>query len=127
MSKLASTAMIIAIIICCLGLFGLASFSSIQRTKEIGVRKVLGATVNNIVLLLSTDFLKLVMMAFIIAAPFAYFGAHKFLEDYAFRTTVGWQLFVASGSISFALAFVTVSYHAIKAGLTNPVESLKSE
>lgn len=80
MSKLASTAMIIAIIICCLGLFGLASFSSIQRTKEIGVRKVLGATVNNIVLLLSTDFLKLVMMAFIIVAPLATLALINFLR-----------------------------------------------
>ena len=127
MSKLAGTAMAIAIIICCLGLFGLASYTSIQRTKEIGIRKVLGATVNNIVLLLSTDFLKLVMIAFIMAAPLAYFGAQNFLADYAFRTNVGWPLFAIAGIASIALAFITVSYQAIKAALTNPVESLRSE
>jgi putative ABC transport system permease protein len=127
MSKLASTAMTIAIIICCLGLFGLASYTSIQRTKEIGIRKVLGATVNNIVLLLSTDFLKLVIIAFIVAAPLAYFGAEKFLTGYAFHTNIGWPLFALAGAASVALAFVTVSYQAIKAALTNPVESLRSE
>ncbi len=127
MSKLASTAMVIAIIICCLGLFGLASYTSIQRTKEIGIRKVLGATVNNIVLLLSTDFLKLVVIAFVIAAPLAYFGAEKFLQEYAFHAAIGWQLFVFAGVASIALAFITVSYQAIKAALTNPVESLRSE
>jgi putative ABC transport system permease protein len=127
MSKLAGTAMVIAIIICCLGLFGLASFTSIQRTKEIGVRKVLGATINSIVLLLSTDFLKLVLLSFAIAAPLAYLGAQKFLEGYAFRTIIGWQLFFVAGFSSIVLAFVTVSYHAVKAGLTNPVDSLKSE
>jgi putative ABC transport system permease protein len=127
MSKLASTAMIIAIIICCLGLFGLASYTSIQRTKEIGIRKILGATVTNIMMLLSTDFLKLVLVAFAVAAPVAYYGATKFLSDYAFHTNIGWQLFAFAGIASIVLAFATVSYQAIKAAITNPVESLRSE
>lgn len=127
MSKIASTAMIIAIIICCLGLFGLASYTSIQRSKEIGIRKVLGATVDNIVVLLSSDFLKLVLVAFAIAAPIAYYGANKFLSDYAFHTKLGWQLFALAGIASIVLAFITVSYQAIKAAITNPVESLKNE
>ncbi|GHM98889.1 ABC transporter permease [Cytophagales bacterium WSM2-2] len=127
MSKLTATAMTIAIIICCLGLFGLVSFTAIQRTKEIGIRKVLGATVSSIVLLLSTDFLKLVLLAFVIASPVAYYGSLKFLEDYAFRFEFGWQLFALAGFASLVLAFVTVSYHAAKSATGNPVTSLRSE
>ncbi len=127
MSKLTTTAMTIAIIICSLGLFGLVSYTSIQRTKEIGIRKVMGATVNNIVLLLSKDFLFLVIMAFVVAAPVAYYGADKFLSDYAFHTDIKWYLFALAGCASILLAFVTVSYQAIKAAVSNPVDSLRSE
>src|SRR5258708_1826623 len=127
MSKLTTAAMAIAIIICCLGLFGLVSFTSIQRTKEIGIRKVLGATISNIVLMLSTDFLKLVCLAFVIACPVSYYGAQNFLQGYAFRFELGWQLFALAGIASLVLAFVTVSYHAAKSAIGNPVESLRSE
>jgi ABC-type antimicrobial peptide transport system permease subunit len=127
MSKLTTTAMAIAIIICSLGLFGLVSYTSIQRTKEIGIRKVLGATVNNIVLLLSKDFLLLVIVAFAIAAPVAYYGADKFLSGYAFHTNLNWYLFALAGGASVILAFATVSYQAIKAAISNPVDSLRSE
>jgi len=127
MSKLATTAMTIAIVICCMGLFGLVSFTAIQRTKEIGIRKVLGATGSNIVMLLSSDFLKLVCVAFIIAGPIAFYESQKFLEGYAFRIQVGWQLFAIGGLASLMLAFITVCYHAIKSAAGNPVESLRSE
>jgi putative ABC transport system permease protein len=126
-SKLAGTAMTIAIIICCLGLFGLASFTAIQRTKEIGIRKVLGATVNNIVILLSSDFLKLVAIAFLFAAPVAYYMSSQFLDKYAFKIDISWQLFAGAAIVSVVLAFVTISYQSIKAALINPADSLKNE
>jgi len=127
MSKLTATAMTMAIIICCLGLFGLVSFTVIQRTKEIGIRKVLGAAVSNIVLMLSSDFLKLVCLAFIIAAPIAYYASQYFLEGYAFRFDLGWRLFASAGIASLILAFFTVCYHATKSAMGNPVDSLRSE
>ncbi|MCE2995065.1 MAG: ABC transporter permease [Cyclobacteriaceae bacterium] len=127
MSQLISTAMGIAIIICCLGLFGLASFTSIQRTKEIGIRKVMGATVNNIVLLLSTDFLKLVLISFAIAAPVAYYFSQNFLDKYAFHIEMSWWLFAAAGFSSVLIAVFTVGYQAIKAAIAKPVDSLKNE
>ncbi len=127
MSQLISTAMGIAIIICCLGLFGLASFTSIQRTKEIGIRKVMGATVNNIVLLLSTDFLKLVLISFAIAAPVAYYFSQNFLDKYAFHIEMSWWLFAAAGLSSVLIAVFTVGYQAIKAAIAKPVDSLKNE
>ncbi len=127
MSQLISTAMGIAIIICCLGLFGLASFTSIQRTKEIGIRKVMGATVNNIVLLLSTDFLKLVLISFAIAAPIAYYFSQNFLDKYAFHIEMSWMLFAAAGISSVLIALITVGYQAIKSAIAKPVDSLKNE
>jgi len=127
MSTLAGTATTMAIIISCLGLFGLASYTSIQRSKEVGIRKVLGATAQNILVLLSSDFLRLVGIAFILAAPLAWWGARKFLEDYTFHIDPGWPLFAAAGIASLVLAFVTVSYHALKTSFMNPVDSLKSE
>jgi putative ABC transport system permease protein len=126
-SKLTALAMTIAIIICCLGLFGLVSFTANQRTKEIGIRKVLGATINNIILLLSTDFIKLVVIAFIIAAPIAYLASMKFLDGYAFHMQLEWELFAMAGCASIVLAFVTVSYRAVKAATANPVDSLRNE
>jgi putative ABC transport system permease protein len=118
---------LVAIIISCLGLFGLAAFSAEQRTKEIGVRKVLGASVAGIVQLLSRDFLKLVIIAIIIAGPVAWFVMHKWLQDFAYRIHISWWVFVITAITAVLIAFVTVSYQSIKAALMNPVKSLKTE
>ena len=118
---------ILTIFIACLGLFGLITYIAEQRTKEIGVRKVLGASLWSIVGLLSKDFLKLVGIAFLIAAPLAYFAMNTWLEDFAFRVEIPWWIFVAAGVATMLLAFLTVSFQSIKAALMNPVKSLKSE
>jgi putative ABC transport system permease protein len=117
----------LAIFISCLGLLGLASYSTIQRTKEIGVRKVLGASVSGIVNLLSVEFVKLVLIAFVIAAPVAWFGMHKWLMDFAYRTNINWWVFVLAGIAATLIAFITISFQAIKAAVANPVKSLRSE
>ncbi|AYQ34816.1 ABC transporter permease [Runella sp. SP2] len=118
---------ILTIFIACLGLFGLITYIAEQRTKEIGVRKVLGASLWSIVGLLSKDFLKLVGIAFLIAAPLAYYAMNTWLEDFAFRVEIPWWIFVAAGVSTMLLAFLTVSFQSIKAALMNPVKSLKSE
>ncbi|MGK7370124.1 MAG: FtsX-like permease family protein, partial [Candidatus Halalkalibacterium sp. M3_1C_030] len=118
---------ILAIIIACIGLFGLAAYTAYQRTKEIGVRKVLGASVPSIVLLLSKDFTRLVGWAFLIAAPVAYLIMENWLQNFAFRIELGLTIFLASGLIALMVALVTVSFQAISAALTNPVNSLRSE
>jgi putative ABC transport system permease protein len=118
---------VLAIFISCLGLLGLASYSTIQRTKEIGVRKVLGASVSSIVNLLSVDFIKLVLIAFVIAAPIGWFGMNIWLRDFAYRTTITWWVFVAAGTSAIMIAFLTISFQAIKAAIANPVKSLRSE
>ena len=118
---------IIAILISCLGLFGLAAFSAEQRIKEIGVRKVLGASVGSIVSLLSKEFLKLVGIAILIASPVAWFAMNKWLQDFAYRTNIGWQVFVVTTAIALAIAVSTVSFQAIRAAIANPVKSLRSE
>ncbi len=118
---------IIAILISCLGLFGLAAFSAEQRTKEIGIRKVLGASVPNLVLLISKDFIKLVLIAVVLASPVAWYIMNKWLQDFAYRTSIGWTVFALSASIAFLIAFVTVSTQAIRAALSNPVKSLRTE
>ncbi|WP_159467901.1 ABC transporter permease [Dyadobacter sp. 3J3] len=117
----------LAILISCLGLFGLASFSVEQRVKEIGVRKVLGASVAEIVNLLSKDFVKLVLVAFIIAAPLAWFAMNKWLEDYAYRIDIPVWVFGLAGILAVGIALLTVSFQSIKAALKNPVKSLRSE
>jgi putative ABC transport system permease protein len=117
----------LAIFISCLGLFGLASHSAEKRVKEIGVRKVLGASVQNITLLLSANFLKLVLIANIIAWPIAWFGVHKWLQSYAFRINIQWWIFALAGIASILIAFFTVSFQSIKAAIANPVKSLRSE
>jgi putative ABC transport system permease protein len=117
----------LAIIISCLGLLGLASYSTVQRTKEIGIRKVLGASVSGIVNLLSTDFLKLVVIAFAIAVPLAWYFMHRWLEDFAYHTDINVWVFVLAGICALTIAFVTVSFQAIKAAVTNPVKSLRTE
>jgi len=118
---------ILAIFISCLGLLGLASYSTTQRTKEIGVRKVMGASIGSIVGLLSKDFLKLVLIAFLIASPIAYYGMYRWLENFAYKTDIQWWVFVAAAVLSTVIAFATVSYQSIKAALMNPVKSLRSE
>ncbi len=125
--KLASFFAILAIIISCLGIFGLASFVAEQRTKEIGVRKVLGASIFNLWQLLSKDFVVLVLISCFIAAPIAYFYLSNWLQKYEYRTNISWWVFVTSGLGALAITLLTVSYQAIKAAMMNPVKSLKTE
>ncbi|GAA5028306.1 ABC transporter permease [Marivirga lumbricoides] len=117
----------LAIFIGCLGLFALASFMAEQRAKEIGIRKVLGASVNGIVLLLSKQFSRLVILAFLLAVPLAWWGISQWLEGYNYRINIGWELFAIAGISAFLIAWLTVAYHSIKAAVSNPVNSLKSE
>ena len=116
-----------AIFVACLGLFGLSLFTTTQRTKEMGLRKVLGASVLQIVGLLSKDFLRLVLIAFFMAAPVAWFTMHKWLEDFAYKVAIEWWMFVLAGVLSTSVALLTVSFQSIKAALMNPVRSLRSE
>jgi putative ABC transport system permease protein len=118
---------VLAIFISCLGLLGLASYSTIQRTKEVGVRRVLGASVAGIVRLLSIDFLRLVLIAFVIAVPISWLSMHQWLQDFAYQTVLGWWIFAGSGLAAVLIAFATISYQAIKAAVTSPVKSLRSE
>lgn len=117
----------LAIFVACLGLFGLAMFSTIQRTKEIGVRKVLGASVSNILLLLSKDFVKLVLIASVIAFPLAWWVMNKWLQDFSYRIAISWWIFLAAGVLALFVALVTISFQAVKAALSNPVKSLRNE
>jgi putative ABC transport system permease protein len=117
----------IAILIACLGIFGLATFMAVQRTKEIGIRKVLGASVSSIVKLLSSDFTRLVLVAFIIAVPIASFIMHKWLQAFAYRIEIGVDVFVVAGITALVIAWITVSYQSFKAAMSNPVESLRNE
>ncbi len=118
---------LIAILISCLGLFGLSAFAAEQRTKEIGIRKVLGASVAGIVALLSRDFLKLVLMALVFASPLAYWAMERWLASFAYRIDIQWWVFALAGVIAVAVAFLTVSFQSVKAALANPVDSLRSE
>jgi len=117
----------LAILIACLGLFGLATYSTKKRFKEIGVRKVLGASIGVIVTLLSSDFIKLVLIAIIIASPIAWWAMNKWLQDFAYRVEIQWWVFVVAGVLAIVIALVTVSFQAIKAALANPVDSLRDE
>ncbi|MCI0692121.1 ABC transporter permease [candidate division KSB1 bacterium] len=117
----------LAIFIACLGLLGLAAFAAATRTKEIGIRKVLGAATPGIVMLLSKDFLKPVGIAFLLACPIAYFFMNKWLQDFAYRTDIGWWIFALAGGLALVIALLTVSTQAIKAALANPVEALRYE
>nr|WP_295932822.1 ABC transporter permease [uncultured Dyadobacter sp.] len=117
----------LAVVIACLGLFGLAAFTTIQRTKEIGVRKVLGASVFSIVSLLSKDFVKLVGIAILIASPLAWYGMNQWLSDFAYKISIEWWVFLLAGTLAVGVALLTVSFQSIKAALVNPVKSLRSE
>ena len=118
---------LMAILISCLGLFGLAAFSSEQRRKEIGIRKVLGASVAGLTGLLSKDFLKLVAVALVIAIPIAWWAMHKWLQGFAYRITISWWMFAIAGGLAILIALLTVSFQAIKAAVANPVQSLRAE
>ncbi|MDQ6763180.1 MAG: ABC transporter permease [Bacteroidota bacterium] len=117
----------LTIFISCLGLFGLATYMAENRIKEIGVRKVLGASVTSITTLLSKDFLKLVIISFIIASPIAWFAMQKWLETYTYRVDIEWWVFALTAIISIAIAIITVSYQAIRAAIANPTKSLRAE
>jgi len=116
-----------AILIACLGLLGLSLFATAQRTKEIGVRKVLGASVTNIVALLSKDFIKLVSIAFVVASPVAWYVMHNWLQDFAYRINISWWIFFGAGLLAVLIALFTISFQAIRAAIANPVKSLRTE
>ncbi|MGI8583157.1 MAG: ABC transporter permease, partial [Chitinophagaceae bacterium] len=118
---------VLAIFIGCIGLLGLAAYSTQQRTREIGIRKVLGASIGNIVAMLSKDFLKLVVIAAIIAFPIAWYAMNTWLQDFAYRTSISWWVFLMAGLLSAIIALGTISFQAIKAALSNPVKSLRTE
>jgi ABC-type antimicrobial peptide transport system permease subunit len=118
---------ILAIFISCLGLFGLASFVAEQRTKEIGVRKTLGASVSQLWMLLSKDFLKLVCISLLVGSPLAYYMMNKWLQKFPYRTDISWTVFLMACSGAIIITIITVSYQAIKSATTNPVDSLRTE
>lgn len=126
-NQIMKTAMVIAIFISCMGLFGLAAFTSVLRRKEIGVRKVLGASVSEIVALLSKDFLKLVILSMVLASPIAWYFMSNWLNDFAYRINLSVWIFLLAGSMALLIAFITISFQSIKAALANPVTSLRSE
>jgi putative ABC transport system permease protein len=127
LSQIINSFTLMAILISCLGLFGLAAFSAEQRNKEISIRKVLGASVTGIVGLLSKDFLKLVIIALAIATPIAWYGMHKWLQDFAYKIEISWWMFALAGLMAVFIALITVSSQAIKAAVANPVKSLRAE
>ena len=126
-SKLASLFAALTIFISCLGLFGLAAYMAESRVKEIGVRKILGASVSGIAAMLSKDFVRLVLIAILIASPVAWWGVNKWLEDFAYKVDISWWMFVSAGAIAILIALFTVSFQAIKAAIANPVKSLRTE
>jgi hypothetical protein len=126
-SKLSRYFAFLAIFISCLGLFGLVTFTAEQRTKEIGIRKVLGASVTGIVRMLSKDFLILVLIATVIAFPVAWWAMYKWLNDFEYRVDIGWWVFVVAGVVALLIALLTISFQSIKAAIANPVKSLRTE
>ena len=118
---------VLAIVITCFGLFGLTIFSAERRTKEIGIRKVLGASVTSIIALLSGDFIKLTLIGFVIAVPIAWYAMNQWLTDFAYRIDIGGGIFLLAGAVALAIALLTVSWQSVRAALANPVESLRSE
>ena len=125
--RLARVFAAIAIFISCLGLLGLSSFTAEQRTKEIGIRKVLGAPVSSLVILLSRDFTWLVLVAFALAAPLAWYFMNDWLENFAYHTNMGIGVFLLAGGLALLIAWLTISYQSLKAASVSPVKSLRSE
>jgi putative ABC transport system permease protein len=125
--KLLLTLTVLAISIACLGLFGLVTFTAMQKSKEIGIRKVLGANVLTIVKLLSLDLLKLVFIAFVIATPIAWITMKYWLRDFAYQININWGVFLFAGSVAVLIALLTLSIQAIRAAVANPVKSLKAD
>ena len=124
---IAVTFSVLAILIACLGLFGLITFAAEQRTREIGVRKVLGAGIATIVRMLSMDFIKLVLLSIVIASPLAWLAMHNWLEGFAYRIGISVWIFIIAGLIALLIAVVTVTFQTVKAAVANPVDSLKTE
>ncbi len=118
---------LISILITCLGLLGLISFSAVQRTKEIGIRKVMGASLTNLIGSLTMDYFRWIIIAALIACPISYYAMHKWLENYAYRIEVSWWMFALAGGIALAIAFLTVCWQALRAATANPVKSLRYE
>jgi ABC-type antimicrobial peptide transport system permease subunit len=127
MSRLANCFAIIAIFISCLGLFGLATFTAEQRIKEIGIRKVLGASVSNILSMLTTDFLKPVIVAILIAIPVSHYTMKHWLEGFAYKIDLAWWVFALAGILAIVIAMLTVSFQAVKTAVANPIKSLRTE
>ena len=117
----------LAIVIACLGLFGLTAYAIVRRTKEIGIRKVLGATISHVIGLFTNDFIKLILVANIIAVPLTYIGASRWLEGYAFRIDLHWWMFAIPVFMIVIVALITVSLQTVKVAMRNPVDSLKCE
>jgi len=126
-AKVFSTFSILAILLACLGLFGLVAFTTMQRTKEIGIRKVLGAGVSGIVALIAKDFLKLTLIAVLVASPLAWYFMYAWLQGFAYRIAIEWWVFAVAGGLAILIALLTISFQAVKAALANPVKSLRSE
>jgi putative ABC transport system permease protein len=127
MGKLALGFSILAIVVACMGLFGLATYAAEQRIKEIGIRKVLGASVSGIVEMLSVDFIKLVLVSALIAFPISWWAMNKWLMNFAYRIDISWWIFLVAAVIALFIALTTISYQAIRAALMNPVKSLRTE
>ncbi len=127
MAQLYKIFAVIAIFLSCLGLYGLASFMAVQRIKEVGIRKVLGATAGNIVYLFSKEFIMLISIAFVIAVPIAWYYMYKWLQNYPYRINMSWWIFIIGGIAAVIIALAAVSFQAIKAAIANPVKSLRTE
>jgi putative ABC transport system permease protein len=127
MGKVFSAFTLLSVIVACMGLFGLATHTEERRTKEIGIRKVLGATTGNMVMMLSKDFLKLVVIASLIAIPIAWYAMHNWLQDFAYRTDINWWIFVLSTGLVAFIALTTISFQSFRTATANPVKSLRSE
>ena len=126
-NKLVAWFSILAILLSCMGLFALATYAMAKRTKEIGIRKVNGANITEILFLLNKDFLKWVLLSFLISVPIAWYGMDKWLEGFAYKTTISWWVFGLAGTAAIAIAFLTVSWQSFRAAMSNPVEALKEE
>jgi putative ABC transport system permease protein len=118
---------VLIILVACLGLFGLVTYTAEQRTKEIGIRKVLGASVSQVTQMLSKEFLKLVLVASLFAFPVAWWAMHQWLQSFAYRVNISWWIFFVAGFVALFIALITVSFQAIKAAIANPVKSLRTE